>query len=974
MDTQSPDAESEAAFSHPAEDRSDTPYSPTAPPLIDESPRIPQRPTLQVSRYGGSGSQLIGASQSSRARPGTGSTTPSPPAGIITSETVPPQLLGRRLATDADSFAESVKRYQTGQIASATAQIRSLRAPILPPDPPASFAVSRAPAFEEGGKFSRSSSFERNEKAKLPSIPLSDLSDPSSDESATSSALSYASSFAYGLQRARPDTRLLKKSSKPLQHTRSKRSMAQKPAAIVRSPSSLAPRVVEDWGIVQPTTAEIVAVPERQPIDLKLPESFNKPKPIRRVHTFAPLPRPKPILRPSELKTSRSIADAVPHGSGATSPTTSHSSRQLRLRGHAMAESVSSESLNVPPATPPKDRSKRQSWVANSISTFNRLELSFQTLLPENTGDNEFKPMRTPPLAESKPVTERPSVSKVKFSSGFTPESSPAASLAKTPRRPLVATPEPRKSSSIFSFFRKTASYNKVLEDATPKIDSCPSSPSSPNTQSTQTITPGIKVSSPNERDSNVVPDMTIPPYFARPRYQREKSESTLSPSPGVSPGVSPMAMNEDNETPASFDNGRSRWHNRSSSEQLSPMTKARPRMRPRHQPTLEDLNDEAVNREATPPSMRGTLHTARPPGTLSPGPRSEPSTDVTPTSHHSTTGRSEAKFSGLRRLSSTIKRRSEIVKDLVMDLRKSSSVDVLASDRHADARRDSVMHRFSLPRLSMKSSMSTTFRLLRQTTVLSRVAENKEDCGDDNEQSHAINEAQVPQPVLHPPKRKFTAAELEVTNFYQTPFRQRYYDSERAYQQQIQAFLDEDMDEDNEEDDEIVLGFERNVPDHFPNSPLCPLNPKHKSGGKAICPMHRRYRKSIANRLIRVGPVRSRRVISLSTLSQQPPEYRPEASGQTGNCQIVFDTREDGKGDVRTNSLGSDGAGIPPSPSSGEHSSGGRESVQMDVLEVKERCLGKKVSESDLRGRRRKRAECGSDRKTRRNRMRRGR
>lgn len=36
---------------------------------------------------------------------------------------------------------------------------------------------------------------------------------------------------------------------------------------------------------------------------------------------------------------------------------------------------------------------------------------------------------------------------------------------------------------------------------------------------------------------------------------------------------------------------------------------------------------------------------------------------------------------------------------------------------------------------------------------------------------------------------------------------------------------------------------FEINVPDHLPNSPLCPANPMHPSKGQGVCPMHGRNR-----------------------------------------------------------------------------------------------------------------------------------
>ena len=34
---------------------------------------------------------------------------------------------------------------------------------------------------------------------------------------------------------------------------------------------------------------------------------------------------------------------------------------------------------------------------------------------------------------------------------------------------------------------------------------------------------------------------------------------------------------------------------------------------------------------------------------------------------------------------------------------------------------------------------------------------------------------------------------------------------------------------------------FVLDIPEHLPSSPLCPMHPKHKSGGKGICPFHGR-------------------------------------------------------------------------------------------------------------------------------------
>ena len=38
---------------------------------------------------------------------------------------------------------------------------------------------------------------------------------------------------------------------------------------------------------------------------------------------------------------------------------------------------------------------------------------------------------------------------------------------------------------------------------------------------------------------------------------------------------------------------------------------------------------------------------------------------------------------------------------------------------------------------------------------------------------------------------------------------------------------------------------FEFDLPEHLPNSPMCPANKKHKSGGTGVCVYHGRRKKS---------------------------------------------------------------------------------------------------------------------------------
>lgn len=80
---------------------------------------------------------------------------------------------------------------------------------------------------------------------------------------------------------------------------------------------------------------------------------------------------------------------------------------------------------------------------------------------------------------------------------------------------------------------------------------------------------------------------------------------------------------------------------------------------------------------------------------------------------------------------------------------------------------------------------------------------------------------------------------DLEVTNFVQTPYSKRVGDTRRSEMAQARQRMDLILDDDEDDGESIV--FEWDVPDHLPNSPLCPLSPKHKSGGRAVCPLHGR-------------------------------------------------------------------------------------------------------------------------------------
>lgn len=51
---------------------------------------------------------------------------------------------------------------------------------------------------------------------------------------------------------------------------------------------------------------------------------------------------------------------------------------------------------------------------------------------------------------------------------------------------------------------------------------------------------------------------------------------------------------------------------------------------------------------------------------------------------------------------------------------------------------------------------------------------------------------------------------------------------------------------------------FVLDIPEHLPSSPLCPMHPKHKSGGKGICPFHGRKKTDMSD-----GPGRLTKVMA---------------------------------------------------------------------------------------------------------------
>lgn len=887
--------------------------------------------------------------QRPRPRPSTS------PSWQSSSEAVPPQLLGGRTGTNASvltSTPESVARYKSSRKQSTTAHLQSLLASAsstnIHPTPPVATLLETS-----------RSGISRHSTSSISSI---------------SSESSYASSYAYSLRRSEPDLRLLRKRSKPSQHLLPQSIIKKQPLEEKRSTPFYSPKVVEDTGVVESPTKHITPPPPARPICLTLPDILPSEPPI------APLRKRQTFGLQSNKYSSQSLtnatrplllrsADSQKVRFEQTLPLASPGpARQLRFETPTAAE--------LSPATPGKPAEpharKRPTAIKIDKPTFDLKEPPkhhrnqqltdvssgmeqdflthkflhpgdsyFSTFAADSLPNKEFVPIRTPRAIDGRELRPKTLTPTAKWSI------EQETSVPQTPTTP-VNQPEPlgttarkRKSSAFFGFFRKASFKNDVFGDKTLRDGVKSGKDSSPLTkagvdaeQSSHMVlssaphTPGIMISSPantdssKQRQTSVLPELQAASYFAGPQIGRGDSEGSYTPSPGASP----MASIED--VRGTSHATRLRIHHRSSSsEQLSPMALPGKRVRMKHRSTLSDSSDQSEALPAVGCTPAGRAYTS---AVL-------PSSDARPAADERT---KEDILHNVPEQHRELGKKSSLFGELLKDIRKVSSLHHLPgmddtaheSNVFRHPRHSSLMPKVSLPRLNIRASRSSVN--VRNRKLVKKRSMAIQQMQEELDEEHAMMKERLGQdkPTQDRPTRRITATDLEVTDFYQTPFSKRYYDSKRAAEQAIKAFIEENIDEDDEEDDETVLGFEQDVPDHLPSSPLCPLHPKHKSGGKAICPMHRKYKKR-----------------------------KPPARNSTHKVEIVFDLRDE-LVKQRTASMGIDGA---------ETISSGR----VDGYETPDQFMRKQSKQRDSevsRGRRRERGECALERRRNRRKKRR--
>ena len=356
--------------------------------------------------------------------------------------------------------------------------------------------------------------------------------------------------------------------------------------------------------------------------------------------------------------------------------------------------------------------------------------------------------------------------------------------------------------------FRKRSSNSSVVGSA-PKTDTTLDAPYSGAAvnASSWLKSPDITVSSPPALSAN----RKTSSYFPQaPPSQRSSDDTSTS-------GLSPMATNWEDVAAESKAAGPP-------SEETTPASPfSKPRRRPnalRRQRTLSQMYTPPVIHELPSESIVSVV----PSGPVMGPPAKYKSSDGKEYHRTALTGPAALNFlpSETKRVNTppmivadAVSKKPGGFKGFFLDMRsviaEQSSVDSESPEPVATKRRRPIIPRGSLQSLLPKLSLP---RLQRKASQQTR---------------------EPPEPPRDP---------LEVTAFHQTPFSQRYGDTRRIKMNHIRSFVEESLKDDD--DDASTFLFELDVPDHLPSSPLCPLSPKHKSGGKAICPIHSRRKTNL--------------------------------------------------------------------------------------------------------------------------------
>ena len=704
------------------------------------------------------------------------------------------------------------------------------------------------------------------------------------------------------LRHNEPDYRLLKKKSQPGEHLiqRSPPSHS-KPSPPRRTPSFYAPKVVEDSSILpltlQQSSHSLAAVEKAsitfQPTvsELTLPKARDSSprRPVKRAPTWtaetdtrsptppiAPIkatpptvskrPRlisipklpdlPKPALEPIVLPQSLQVAASVQQlhiesiPPARSSPSPSRSQSRERDRGRPRIRSSSQRHSNRSKPEESKARHYHDVTPPNvdpsppGHALFRHNDHYFRTFLPETMYMNVFTPTLIPPSQDYfRPIPSSVSTEHMPLALRPTsPDKSPPPSpivLDLFQSSAVTSTPPSTSSRSAIRPSlgqRKRGSLLKTLRRSAPATVTF-DTPSIGVTHASLVSTPLGEhfVGSPLTKRRNIdvssgSSEASSPGYFARPRLKQQSSEASSSL-------LSPTDVG---------DHGARRpqlGHSKSSSEHLSPLTLPKPKSRLRHSATLEDIQDadvstvvpklynaeldaelrfasEKLNKAVNTQEHEGA--SVKEQKSLSWLPSEMTRVSTPPEEPHlpSTTksGKRSPDRSTFGKLNGKMR---TAIKQLATGRLTGPSVfkkTGVGPPTHVPVKRSrSITPKLSVSTLLHKASLPQINKLKKKPSETTLIPS---------------------QPDQLSSRPSF---DLTVTDFEQTPFVQRYGNTLRAEHNRIRNLVDATLDDDHNDEELVQLGFEFDVPDHLPNSPLCPLSSQHRSGGKGICPLHGR-------------------------------------------------------------------------------------------------------------------------------------
>ena len=618
-----------------------------------------------------------------------------------------------------------------------------------------------------------------------------------------SSQKSTVSSFAYLLRDRRNDMRLLKKKSKPSQHLQKNTGSEKQRPTIRRSSSSYKPKVIEDTAISQPVVASPSIPPALSDPRPMTPKSSPPPTPFRRSRSsllprepalFISVPRPLPILQLPQRPHFGPLGDlAQPEPKSLRisieTPPRSDSRTRALSPVHHIPTPYHHQHGHVRPSTDPTSNSRFRfddPPEAEPRTPFDTQDRHGDHYFRTFGVDTMYQKEPSPPRIEAHPNERKP------ISPPLSP--GPRQFVLRTVKDPSVSSRNDHRPSSLFGKRRSAAISDPISEASTSR--------SGKTTPSSAKATPDIVVSSPMMSKSR------RSSYFARAAHRKQSSEAT--------PGSLKSGLSIHWEDVAA--NGKRPSHKREWSDSLSPLSSPTLSTRPKLKRVREEMDVSKTTTRQLPEDSIAPVVPSGPVAGSQPEYRSSSGEEYYKAS---LTGPNALNFlpSETKRVDTPpMKKKPGGFKGFFFDIRsmpdEPPSADAETPEAAVTTRRRPI-----IPKGSFHS-------------LISKLSKPKLK----HKPSHLSEEEQ-----------EFTLDPLKFTDFQQTPFSQRYGDARRAKMSQARTYMEEALKADDNDDDEYMFQFEFNVPDHLPNSPLRPLNAKHKSGGKAICPIHGRKKMSVA-------------------------------------------------------------------------------------------------------------------------------